>query len=297
MIREHASRGAIIALAVLALFWGYNWVVMKIALHDAAPFDFAALRTFGGALSMLVLLALLGQPLRPRYPWRTLLLGLLQTTGFVGLVNSALVDGHAGKSAILAYTMPFWVILLSRPLLGERIHGLRWVAVGLAALGLVLILEPWHNPPDLASSLLAVAAGVAWAAAVIVAKKIPVADRFELLSLTAWQMAFGCIPLIVIAQLVPSHPIHWTATFLAALAYNIIPANALAWLLWLYILQKLPANISGLSSLVIPVVGVVAAWIQLGEQPGLYEGAGMLAIVLALGVLTLAARLARPSRV
>ncbi len=297
MIREHASRGAIIALAVLAMFWGYNWVVMKIALHYAAPFDFAALRTAGGALSMLVLLALLGQPLRPRYPGRTLLLGLLQTTGFVGLVNSALLHGHAGKSAILAYTMPFWVILLSRPLLGERIRGLRWVAVGLAASGLVLILEPWQNPPDLASSLLAVTAGVAWAVAVIVAKKIPVADRFELLSLTAWQMAFGCIPLIVIAQLVPSHPVQWTATFVVALAYNIIPANALAWLLWLYILQKLPANISGLSSLVIPVVGVVAAWIQLGERPGIYEGAGMLAIVCALGVLTLASRFARPSRV
>jgi len=101
-------------MAVLVLVWGYNWVVMKIALRYAAPFDFAALRTLG-ASSCLLLTVLLMRPreFRMRYPRGTLLLGLFQTLCFVSLVNLALVHGGAGKSSVLVYSMPFWVALLA----------------------------------------------------------------------------------------------------------------------------------------------------------------------------------------
>jgi drug/metabolite transporter (DMT)-like permease len=78
----------------------------------------------------------------------------------------------------------------------------------------------------------------------------------------------------------------WSGSFIWALLYNIVPANALAWVLWLYILHSLPTGTAGISSLLIPVVGVVSAWIQLGEQPGALEGLGMGLIVIALALLT-----------
>jgi drug/metabolite transporter (DMT)-like permease len=56
---------AALALAVLALIWGYNWVVMKVALLYAQPLTFAAMRTFLGALALLALLVFLRRPLRP----------------------------------------------------------------------------------------------------------------------------------------------------------------------------------------------------------------------------------------
>ena len=98
--------------------------------------------------------------------------------------------------------------------------------------------------------------------------------RDELLSLTAWQMLYGCIPLIAAAWLVPERPIEWTGAFLAALSFNAVGGMAIATLLWLYILYRLPATISSLSSLIVPIVGVLAAWIQLGERPSLAEGHG-----------------------
>ncbi len=58
--------------------------------------------------------------------------------------------------------------------------------------------------------------------------------------------------------------------------------SALAWILWLYILHALPAGTAGLGTLLTPVIGIVAAWIQLGERPGVSEGLGMIAIVSAL---------------
>ena len=56
----------VLALAMLALIWGYNWVVMKIGLRYSQPFTFAALRSFLGALGLFVLLAVLRRPLRPK---------------------------------------------------------------------------------------------------------------------------------------------------------------------------------------------------------------------------------------
>lgn len=283
---EGSLTGPLAAFALLGLLWGYNWVVMKLALRDAGPIDFAVLRVGIGALVTFALLPVLGVPLKPRHVGKTIWLGLFQTTGFVGLISLSLAFGHAGKSAVLAYTMPFWVILLGWPFLGERLRGLQWPAVGLALLGLVLVLELWEGGMGWLNSGLAIAAGASWGISVIIVKKIPVRGRDDLLSLTAWQMAFGCVPLIVAALLVPERPIEWTPYFIGALAYNAIGATAIAMLLWLYILQRLPATISGFSSLVVPVVGVVAAWLQLGERPSIAEGIG---IALMLGALALLA--------
>jgi drug/metabolite transporter (DMT)-like permease len=178
--------------------------------------------------------------------------------------------------------------LLGWPFLGERLHGAQWPAVGLALVGLVLVLEIWNGGAGLAGSLLALGAGALWGASVIVVKKIPVDGTAQLLSMTAWQMLFGLVPLAALAFVVPERPIDWTAGFAAALVYNAVGGMALASLLWLYILQRLPAVLSGMSSLVVPVVGIVAAWVQLGERPGIAESVGMVLILAGLGVLLLA---------
>ena len=283
------DRAALAALAFLTLVWGYNWVVMKVALQYSAPFPFAATRSVGGGLCLLLVLLLAHKPLRLRHPWRTLLLGLLQTSLFIGLVCWALVEGGAGKSAVLAYTMPFWVILLAPFFLGEHLRGAQWLAVLLAFLGLLFIFSPWHRAPDFISGCIALGAGITWGLSVLVAKKIPVANRWELLSLTGSQMLMGAVPLLVVAWHVPGKPVEWTWPYIAALVYNIVPGNALAWALWLFVVGRLTATLSGLASLATPVVGVLCGWWQLGERPSLSVSLGMLLVLLALGILSLAA--------
>lgn len=283
-------QAALLALAVISVIWGYNWVVMKVALQYSGPFVFAALRTLLGGVCLLAVLLAARRPLKPHRPLRAFWLGLFQTTLFIGLVCWALVAGAAGKSAVLAYTMPFWVILLAPFMLGERLRGLQWMAVLLALCGLLLIFAPWHHTPDLGSSLLALAAGAAWGISVIIAKKTPVRDSWELMSLTGWQMLFGALPLVAIAALVPAAPIHWSGAFVWALFYNVVPANAVAWVLWLFAVGRLPATMSALASLAAPVVGVLAGWVQLGERPGVADAGGMLLVFGALGLLAWARR-------
>jgi drug/metabolite transporter (DMT)-like permease len=77
----------------------------------------------------------------------------------------------------------------------------------------------------------------------------------------------------------------WTFTFWWGLVYTVVLANAVAWFLWLYALHALPAGAAGLGTLSIPVVGVIAAWLQLDEMPTLVEGIGMVLIIAALAVL------------
>ena len=134
---------------------------------------------------------------------------------------------------------------------------------------------------------MAIAAGLAWAASSIVAKKIGRKGRLDILNLTAWQMLFGSLPLILIALVVPHHHIDWTLPFVGALAYNVIPATAVAWFLWLYVLQVLPAGIAGVGTLAAPVIGIVASSLLLSEQIGVLEGVGMGLILASLLVLTL----------
>jgi drug/metabolite transporter (DMT)-like permease len=273
------------ALALLAVIWGYNWVVMKIGMQYAEPFTFAALRTFFGAVIMFITLLLLRRPVRPQFLGWAALFGLLQTTGFVGLIMWAVSEGAAGKASILAYTMPFWLLMLAWPVLHEKVRGAQWISVLLALVGLVLILGPW-NMSGLFSSMLAVSAGLVWAVSSLVVKMMRARHKIDLLNLIAWQGLIGSIPLIIIAAFTATEPVEWSGTFIAVFLFNIGPANALTWVLWLYILHSMATGTAGISSLAVPVVGVAAAWIQLGERPGTLEAAGMALIVVALAVLT-----------
>jgi drug/metabolite transporter (DMT)-like permease len=286
--RVHTGSAPLVALGLLALLWGYNWVVMKVAMRYVGPMQFAALRGTFGAILLFGMLRVFGVSLKPRHVVKTMFLGLFQTTGFVGLISWAINGGAASKSSVLGYTMPFWVIVFGWPFLPDRLRGRQWPAAGLILVGLVLVLEVWNSTADVGSSLLALGAGISWAISVIIFKKIPIHGRNELLSVTAWQMVWGMVPLIAAALLIPERPIEWNRYFVAALIYNGVGGMAIATFLWLYILQRLPATVSGLNALAVPVVGVAAAWIQLGERPSLSAGLGMVAILAGLALLTTA---------
>ncbi|TAH49442.1 MAG: EamA family transporter [Betaproteobacteria bacterium] len=280
---------AVLALVLMSLIWGYNWVVMKKVIRYVDPFDFSAIRTLLGAATLFFVLVALRRPMRIAALPQVALLGLLQTAAFTALIQWALVAGGAGKTAVLVYTMPFWVLPMAWWLLGERIKGSQWFAIAIAGLGLVLVLEPWAMRGSLFSNLLAIAGGLTWAASAVLAKRMRRDHAFDLLSLTAWQMLFGALALCVIAVLHPSRPIDPTPYFFGALAFNAVLATGLAWLLWLYVLQHLSTGLAGLSTLGIPMIGALAGWLELGERPGPAELTGMVLIGTALVLISVMA--------
>jgi drug/metabolite transporter (DMT)-like permease len=285
---------AVGALVLLALIWGYTWPLMKSVLTYADPFVYAGMRTFMGGVILIAVLPLFRRPLRPKAVGLTALLGVLQTAGFLGLMTWALQGEGAGKTAILTYTMPFWLLLMAWVFLGERLKGFQWIAVIVALAGLVLVLAPWEMTGGW-SPFMAIGGAICWALSAIVAKLLRKRHTVDLLSLTAWQLLLGSLPLVVVGVVTWSPPV-WSGTFIYGLAFTVLAGNCLAWILWLYILSALPAGTAGLGMLLTPVIGITASWIQLGERPGGMEGAGMLLIVAAL-LLTVAAEIVgRPPR-
>ncbi len=282
--RNHARDLGVLSLAAIAPLWGYSWVVIKVALEYAGPFTFMALVTTLCAVCFFAVLLVTHRPLRPPPLGLTVLIGLLQTSLFNVLATVALSVGGAGKVSVLAYTMPFWLLLLAWLFLGERLRSLQWPAVALAFAGLVLVVRPWDIGGAL-SGVLACAAGLAWAGGSLLIKLLQRRTHVDLFSLTTWQMAFGAVPLVAIAALTQSGWPQWTGTFIACLTYVVLLSSGLCWVLWIFALRSLPAGAAGMGTLAVPVVGVAASWIQLGEQPTEVEAAGMALIIAALAML------------
>jgi len=271
------------ALVTMILIWGYSWPVMKVALRHAHPFDFAAIRVGIGAALLFTIVKLRGQSLRLSTYRMAIVLGILQVALFVALAHFALLVAGSGKTSVLVFTMPFWMIVFAQAILHERMRGTQWIAVALAFAGLVLVVAPWQLT-SLGGSLLAVAAGAVWALSAVLSKRWPTPGADPLI-FTAWQLAFGFCALAILAIVHPHEAIRWDFEFVAALAFSAAFATAMGWWLWTYVLARTSAGIAGLNSLGIPVVAVISSAIQLGERPPALELAGMVAILGALALL------------
>jgi len=272
------------ALAALVLIWGYSWIVMKIGLRYAHPFDFAALRVLVATVVLFALLAILRRPLTLGSYRMAIVIGTLQVALFVALTQFALFFSGPGRTSILTFTMPFWMILFAHWILRERMRPGQWFAVALAFAGLVLIIDPWKLT-SFTASLLTVTAGAVWAIAAVISKRWP--TRADPLVFTAWQLLVGSLLLGALALGHRHEPVQWTTEFVAALLFSAVLATAIGWWLWTYVLARTPAGIAGLNSLGIPVVAVIGSAIQLGERPPPLELAGMIAILVALALLAL----------
>jgi drug/metabolite transporter (DMT)-like permease len=276
-----------LALFILTVIWGYSWVMAKQALAYAPPFAFAAERCVGGALALLLVVRLMGRPLRLAAPGPTLLIGLMQVTGFMAFQTWALVEGGPGKTAVLIFTMPIWTLLIAWPVLGERIRGKQWLAALSTLTGLVLIIEPWDMRSSLLSKLLGVAAALCWAVGTVLVKRLRSQQPVDLLSLTAWQMLLGSVPLVLLAWLVPERHTDWSLPYIGILAFMAVVSTALGWWLWITILDRVPAWEASLSVLGTPVVAIVSARLMMGEEFKIGEVAGILLIGGGLALLSL----------
>lgn len=277
---------AILALIVMSLIWGYNWVLVKEAMRLAAPFDFSAIRTIGGGVLLLGVLAWQGKPLRPGHSQDPPGGGSLHDA-FRGVrhLGPRRRRSRENGDSHLCHALLADPDGLAAP--GERPKGLQWPAVALSLAGLVLLLEPWSYRGDLFPSTLAVASGLAWAASAVVTKRMDRDGGVDPVSLSAWQVLFGGLFLAAAALVVPSAPIRWTPWMAGVMAYNVVLTSAVAILMWFYVLKVLPAGIAGLGSLATPVLGLFFAYALLGERFSLCEGWGGALIIAALFILVL----------
>ena len=281
---ERRKAGA--ALALLSLIWGYNWVAMKTGLADAGPFQFATLRFTLAALCMFPVILKFRTPLLPRREqWPAVAVLGLMLAGNFACTLTALRLGGTGKTAVLVYTMPFWVLVFAWLALHERFDRWQGIAVAIALTGLLVLVEPWTLSGGLLASVLALGAGMSWGASVVYVKNLQKKTSVSMLMITLWQTIIGSALLGLGWIWFEPQPIHWTVGFALALGYTAVLATGVAWMLFYYALRRMPAGMVALGTLATPVIGVLAAWLQLGERPAPLEAMGMALIGMALAML------------
>lgn len=280
-------------LALLTLFWGINWPIMKIALNEIPVFTFRTLCLAGGALGLFAIALAKRMPLGiPRgYRLKLTWISLFNITAWNVFVLYGLSMLPAGRTTILAFTMPLWLVPMSAVFLHERLTGwkLAGLCIGLTGL-LVLVGGEWEAMTAAPLGvLLVLAAAVSWAIGTLMMKAWAV--PMGAVPFVGWQMVIGGLPIFVLAPLLESD--RWfvySAGAWAAAFYNASICFVFCYWAWNTLVRILPAGISGLSTLMIPVVGVFSSMLMLGEQPGWPEFAALVLVSLALGFILKPAR-------
>src|SRR5262245_35164812 len=140
--RHHLPRSTWALLAILTLGWGFNWPMMKLAVSEVPVLTFRALGLGVGAAAMFLIARVGGNIIVPRRgQWMPLLISaLFNVAAWNVLIAYGVLLLPAGRSAILAYTMPLWTALLSVPLLHEPLTLRRMLSVGFGTAGMLLLI-------------------------------------------------------------------------------------------------------------------------------------------------------------
>ena len=276
-------------LATVVLAWGLTWPVNKVILVTLSPIWTVAIRSAIGAGALFALSIALGRlTVPPRADVPVLLsLALLHMVGFSVLGSVGLELVPTGRSVLLAYTTPLWVMPGASLFLGERLTARRVIGVVVGLLGLAVLFNPlafdWTSRRALVGNAAILAAAFFWAASILHLRAHRWGSApFDLLP---WQSLLATVIVTALALAVDGIPaVDWNPTLIALLLYAGVPGTALAYWAMAMAGKNLPAVTTALGLLVAPVVSVVVATLWLHEPltPTL-----VIAIVLILGGVAL----------
>jgi drug/metabolite transporter (DMT)-like permease len=280
---------AALPIAVLTLVWGCNWPILKMGVDELAPLTFRGLTLPFAALGMLLVSRLSGESVRlPRALWpRVGVLALFNIACWNGLVLFGVQHLPAGRSAILAYTMPVWATMIAMLVLREPLSRRKILGLVLGAAGMAVLIGEQVAVVRAApfGALMILAAAITWGFGTVLLRKWqpPIAQN----TLSGWMMLLGWAPLAVAAPFLDPQPLagelgQVSARGWFAIAYNIFLAGTLAHWAWFTLARTLPVAVSSLSSLPVPVVGVISGIVLLGERPGVQEWIALALVVAAL---------------
>jgi len=273
---------------LLTLGWGLNWPLMKLALADIPGWTFRGLCVASGAIGLFIIARAGGQRIHiPAGQWpRVAATAIANVTMWNVLIGYGLLLLPSGRTAILAYTMPLWTVLLSRFVLHEKLTRRRvlGVSLGMAGMGLLLADEFAAMEAAPIGAALALGAAFSWAVGTVLMRRYP--TDLPTTSFTAWQLLIGGVPIMIGALILEWgewRPIGAGAAI--GLAYNMLFVFIFCYWAWYKIATTVPATIAALSTLMIPIVGLFSGMLILGERPQWQEYAALVLVIAALATV------------
>jgi len=277
----------------VAVIWGVNFVVMKWGVQAMPPILLTAGRFLFAALPLVFFVK------RPALPWQSVLAyGMFQFALQFSLLLSGIKLGlPAGLASLVMQLQAFFTIGLAVLALGERPTAAQLAGAAIALSGMVLVAANLHQWPTLAGFLLAVTGAGSWAIANILTKRM---GPVNTMALVGWGSLFAVPPLLLVSLLLEG-PAAWAAAaaafdwrLLANLAYQGFLSTVVGFGAWAWLMRKYPTSTIAPFSLLVPVTGMLAATLLLGESLDWWKIAAAL-LVLA-GLLVNQLGIGRPGR-
>jgi O-acetylserine/cysteine efflux transporter len=283
----------LLALAVVFV-WGTNFVVIRWGLDGMPPFLFATLRFAFSALPWLLFIP------KPKAPWHKMAaFGMLLGVGQFGLLFLAMRSSISpGLASLVVQLQVFFTIGMSLLLMGEKVRGYQIAGLLLAVAGLGVIGTNLNATVTALGLALVLMAGFFWACANLVVKSI---GRVNMLHFVVWSSVFAVPPLFALSWLLEGPP--------SVMWQTLQQANALTWAsviwqamgntlfgfgVWNWLLSQHPAAQVTPMALLVPVFGMSASALALGEPMQPWKlGAGAL-VMAGLAVIVLWPRLMQP---
>jgi O-acetylserine/cysteine efflux transporter len=271
-------RDLLLALAVVVA-WGVNFVVIEVGLENFPPLLFSALRFFLAAVPAIFVLG------RPRVAWRYVIaVGLALGVAKFGLLFIAMDRGvPAGLSSLVLQSQVIFTVLFAIVVLRERPRRTQLLGILIACAGMVLIMLDRGLSAPLGALSLVIAAGACWGVSNTVTRHARPQDTLRFM---VWVSAVAVVPLLLLSLLTEGPQADVDAlgsidlTGIGALGYLAFVATLFGFGVWGYLLRQYDASTVAPFSLLVPVVGMGAAWLLRGEAIGVQQA---IAAVLIIG--------------
>lgn len=284
------SRRDLVLLALLTLFWGVNWPVMKFGVAEMPPLYFRSLCIGGGLVFIWAWARMTNVPLTvPPGAWPSIVkLAVPNVMVWHLLAIYAVKLLASGRAAILGYTMPVWAVVFGLLLFKERPLPRHWFGVVAAFIATLLLLSSEFT--KLAGSplgtILMLTAAASWGYGTHLMRRHLTA--MPTIALTFWMLALTLAATTLVSVVTEFDqwrmpvPLEWVS-----IVYNMAIAIAFCHVVWSMLARNLPPAASGLSVMLIPVVGVFSGMLMLGEEPHWQDYAALALILVALSTVLL----------
>ena len=280
-------------LALAPLFWAGNWIVGRGLATEVPPMAMTFLRWF---FAILILAPFAWRHVRREWPvvrahWRTLaFLGAIGVGTHNALAYLGLNYTTATNGVILNSFIPVMIIAFSWLFLREGLTPLQLAGVGVSLAGVLAILSQ-GSLEVLASfrlnvgDLLVILSMAMWSTYTICLRWRPAG--LDMLTFLFVLMVVGdlCVLPFFLGELAFGRRMSITAANIVALVSLALFASVLAYIFWNRGVEQVGATVAGLFVHLMPVFGVVLAWLFLGERLAPYHVAGI-ALILAGIVIT-----------
>ena len=269
---------SLLALLVVVI-WGGNFVVIDVGQEDVPPLLFLALRFTAVCLPAVFFL----KP--PGIGWRQIvLIGAFLSFGQFALLYLALALGMPpGLASLLLQTQVIFSLAVAALVLREQPSRRQLMGVGIGMLGLAIVIVGHSQTAPWLPLVVTLASALAWSVGNVLARR---AQATSGLSLVVWSGLVVPVPALALSLIVDSPPVVWQAltnlswVAIGSTVYTAVFASLIGYGIWNSLLTRYPTSSVVPFTLLVPVVGILAAWLVQGEQPVVTEWAGG-AIMLA----------------